>query len=68
MEALRKDEVTRLTEPFEVARRVAVERMVEHALSFGRHAVVGPRLDSTDMGEQQGVAKIVAYGTAIVSN
>ena len=42
--------------------------MVEHALSFGWHAVVGPRLDATDMGEQRGMVRIVAYGTAIVSN
>ncbi len=40
--------------------------MVEHAQGFGANAVVGLRFDSTDMGEQQGMAEIVAYGTAIV--
>ena len=58
MEALRKGEVTRLTEPFKDVRRLAVERMVEHAVSFGRHAVVDPRLDSTEMGEQQGWSRL----------
>ena len=68
MKALRKGEVTQFTETLEEARRVAVERMVEHAQSLGANAVVGLRFDSTDMGEQQGMAEIVAYGTAIVVN
>ena len=66
MKALRKGEVTQFTETLEEARRVAVERMVEHARTLGANAVVGLRFDSTDMGEQQGMAEIVAYGTAIV--
>lgn len=66
--ALRKGEVRQFTETLEEARRVAVERMVEHAKELGANAVVGVRFDSTDMGEQQGMAEIVAYGTAIVIN
>ncbi|MEA2023941.1 MAG: YbjQ family protein [Actinomycetota bacterium] len=66
IKALRKGEVKQFTETLEEARRVAVERMVEHAQSLGANAVVGLRFDSTDMGEQQGMAEIVAYGTAIV--
>jgi len=66
--ALRKGEVAQFTETLEEARRVAVERMVEHAQELGGNAVVGLRFDSTDMGEQQGLAEIVAYGTAIVIN
>ncbi len=66
MKALRKGEVKQFTETFEEARRLAVERMVEHAQALGGNAVVGLRFDSTDMGEQQGMAEIVAYGTAII--
>lgn len=54
------------TEALEEARHVAVERMVEHAQGLGVNAIVGLRFDSTDMGEQQGMAEIVAYGTAII--
>ena len=64
--ALRQGEVKEFTETLEEARRVAVERMVAHAKEMGGNAVVGLRFDSTDMGEQQGMAEIVAYGTAIV--
>ena len=64
--ALRRGEVTQFTGTLEEARGTAVERMVEHAIELGGNAVVGVRFDSTDMGEQQGMAEIVAYGTAIV--
>jgi len=64
--ALRKGEVGQFTETLEEARATAVERMVEHAKEMGANAVVGLRFDSTDMGEGQGMAEIVAYGTAIV--
>ncbi|NHZ71207.1 MAG: heavy metal-binding domain-containing protein [Proteobacteria bacterium] len=66
IKALRKGKVEQFTETLEEARRVAVDRMVEHAQALGGNAVVGLRFDSTDMGEQQGMAEIVAYGTAIV--
>ena len=66
LKALRKGEVSQFTETLEEARRVAVERMVEHAQQLGGNAVVGLRFDSTDMGEQQGMAEVVAYGTAVV--
>jgi uncharacterized protein YbjQ (UPF0145 family) len=64
--ALKQGEVKEFTETLEAARAVAVERMVAHARELGGNAVVGLRFDSTDMGEQQGMAEIVAYGTAIV--
>ncbi len=66
LKALRRGEVEQFTETLEEARRVAVERMVEHAQELGANAVVGLRFDSTDMGEQQGMAEIVAYGTAVL--
>ena len=64
--AMKQGEVREFTETLEAARAVAVERMVAHARELGGNAVVGLRFDSTDMGEQQGMAEIVAYGTAIV--
>jgi len=63
--AFKQGEVTEFTGTLEQARRTAVERMVEHAQEIGAHAVVGMRFDSTDMGEQQGMAEIVAYGTGV---
>jgi uncharacterized protein YbjQ (UPF0145 family) len=65
IKALRKGEVKEFTGTLEEARRTALERMVDHAVHLGGDAVVGLRFDSTDMGEQQGMAEIVAYGTAI---
>ena len=66
IKALRRGEVEQFTDTLEEARRVAVDRMVEHAQALGGNAVVGLRFDSTDTGEQQGMAEIVAYGTAVV--
>jgi len=65
IKAFRAGEVTEFTGTLEEARRTAIERLVEHAQEMGGHAVVGLRFDSTDMGEQQGMAEIVAYGTAV---
>jgi len=64
--ALRSGEVKEFTITLEAARHHAVERMVEHAQELGANAVVGLRYDSGDVGEQQGMAEIVAYGTAVV--
>lgn len=64
--ALRKGEVKEFTVTLEAARHHAVERMVERAQEQGANAVVGLRYDSGDVGEQQGMAEIVAYGTAVV--
>jgi uncharacterized protein YbjQ (UPF0145 family) len=38
---------------------------VEDAQSQGADAVVGLRFDSTDMGQSQGMAEILAYGAAV---
>jgi uncharacterized protein YbjQ (UPF0145 family) len=38
--------------------------MIEHAQSQGANAVVGIRFDSSDVGD--GLAEVVAYGTAVV--
>ncbi len=55
-----------LSASLEEARHVALERLVEHAQAQGANAVVGLRFDSTDMGATQGMAEILAYGTAVV--
>jgi uncharacterized protein YbjQ (UPF0145 family) len=65
IKAFRQGEVWEFTGTLEEARRTAIERLVEHAQELGGDAVVGLRFDSTDMGEQQGMAEIVAYGTAV---
>jgi uncharacterized protein YbjQ (UPF0145 family) len=40
--------------------------MIQNATELGANAVIGLRFDSGDVGEQQGMAEIVAYGTAVV--
>ena len=63
--AFRRGEVSEFTQTLEDARRSAIERLVVNAQDLGADAVVGLRFDSTDMGQQQGMAEIVAYGTAV---
>jgi uncharacterized protein YbjQ (UPF0145 family) len=64
--ALRSGEVAEFTITLEQARHHAVERMIADAQRQGANAVVGLRYDSGDIGEQQGMAEIVAYGTVVV--
>ena len=65
IKSLKRGEVHEFSRTLEVARHRAVERMVEEAVALGADAVVGLRFDSGDVGEQQGMAEIVAYGTAV---
>jgi uncharacterized protein YbjQ (UPF0145 family) len=62
--ALHHGEVKEYTGTLEQARRHALDRMIEHAQSQGANAVVGIRFDSSDVGD--GLAGVVAYGTAVV--
>jgi uncharacterized protein YbjQ (UPF0145 family) len=62
--SLRQGEVTEYTEVLEDARRHAIDRMLENARLLNANAVVAMRFDSAEMG--QGLAEIVAYGTAVV--
>jgi uncharacterized protein YbjQ (UPF0145 family) len=62
--SLRQGEVPEYTQVLEDARRHAIDRMLENARLLGANAVVGMRFDSAEMG--QGLAEIVAYGTAVV--
>jgi uncharacterized protein YbjQ (UPF0145 family) len=40
-------------------------RVPSHSTELDANAVVGLRFDSGDVGEQQGMAEILAYGTAV---
>lgn len=64
LKSLRAGEVSEFTEVVDHARRAAVERLVAHAEEMGANAVLGVRFDSSDLGN--GLAEIVAYGTAVV--
>lgn len=64
--ALARGEVTEYTATLAEARHEATVRMVQHASSLGGNAVVAMRYDSGDIGEQGGLAEIVAYGSAVV--
>ncbi len=54
-------EFTRLAED---TRRHAIDRMVENARAQGANAVIMMRFDSSELG--QGLAEVVAYGTAAI--
>lgn len=47
----------------EAARHEAYVQMMQHAEQLGAHAVIGMRYDATDF--MQGVAEVLAYGTAV---
>ena len=64
--AFKRGEVSQFTETLQENRQAAVERMIDNAKELGANGVVGMRFDSTDMGENQGMAEIVAYGTGVV--
>ena len=64
MRSLKAGEVPQFTEVVEQARAHAVERLIAHAQQLGGNAVIGVRFDSSDVGN--GLAEIVAYGTAVV--
>jgi len=62
--ALKAGEVPQYTQLLEDSRRHALDRMLENARLMGANAVAGMRFDSAEIG--QGLAEIVAYGTAVV--
>jgi uncharacterized protein YbjQ (UPF0145 family) len=61
--SLKAGEVPEYTQVVEEARRHALLRLVEHAQQLGGNGVIGVRFDSSDVGN--GLAEIVAYGTAV---
>lgn len=62
--SLRQGEVPEYTQVLEDARRHAIDRMLENARLLGANGIVAMRFDSAEMG--QGLAEIVAYGSAVV--
>ena len=56
--------ITLWSELCELTRREAYELMAQHAMAAGGNAVVAMRYDATEIA--QGVAEVLAYGTAVV--
>ena len=56
-------EIREYAELLAQARREALERMVTHAEGLGADAVVGVRYNTANV--MQGVAEMLAYGTAV---
>lgn len=57
-------EITGYTEMMNEARKVATERLLQDAEELGANAVIGFRLQTSQV--MQGAAEIIAYGTAVV--
>jgi uncharacterized protein YbjQ (UPF0145 family) len=64
LRALKAGEVPEYTQLLEDSRRHAMDRLLENAKAMGANAVLGMRFDSSEIG--QGLAEIVAYGTAVI--
>ncbi len=56
-------EVKSYTQMISEARNIATQRMVEEATKIGADAIVGVRYGSSSI--MQGMAEIIAYGTAV---
>jgi uncharacterized protein YbjQ (UPF0145 family) len=63
--SLKAGEVPQYTELLEDTRRHAMDRMIQNARLLGGNAVIGMRFDSAEVAD--GLAEIVAYGTAVVA-
>ncbi len=57
-------DITLFTEMCERTRSDAFERMIAHAIEIGANGVIGVRYDANEV--MQGVAEVLAYGTAVV--
>src|SRR5580693_2042278 len=57
-------DITLFTEMCEKTRSDAFERMIAHAIQIGANGVIGVRYDANEI--MQGVAEVLAYGTAVV--
>ncbi len=64
LRSLRAGEVPQFTNVVEMARDTAIERLEAQVRELGGNAVLGVRFDSSDVGD--GLAEVVAYGTAAV--
>ena len=56
--------ITIYTELCEQARQEAFELMIKHAQELGANAIIGMRYDANEIAD--GVAEVLAYGTAVV--
>lgn len=57
-------EILSYTEMMDDARKIATERLIQDAEELGANAVVGFRLQTSQV--MQGAAEIIAYGTAVI--
>lgn len=57
-------EIVSYTEMMDDARKIATERLLKDAEELGATAVVGFRLQTSQV--MQGAAEIIAYGTAVI--
>src|SRR6201986_3003945 len=57
-------DITLFTDMCEKTRSDAFERMIAHAIEIGANGVIGVRYDANEI--MQGVAEVLAYGTAVV--
>jgi uncharacterized protein YbjQ (UPF0145 family) len=57
-------ELPEYTKLFAEAREQALDRLLEEAASFGAHAVVGLRFQTSQITD--GAAELLAYGTAVL--
>jgi uncharacterized protein YbjQ (UPF0145 family) len=64
LQTLSGGNITLFTELCEESRQEAYALMLEHAKQRGANAVIGMRYDTTEL--MQGVAEVLAYGTAVV--
>ena len=64
LQSLLGGNITLWTELCEHARQEAFALMAQHALEAGGNAVIAMRYDTTEIA--QGVAEVLAYGTAVV--
>ena len=58
-------DITLFTDMCEKTRSDAFERMIAHAIDIGANAVIGVRYDANEV--MQGVAEVLAYGTAVIA-
>lgn len=57
-------DITLFTEMCEKTRADAFERMIAHAMEIGGNGIISVRYDANEI--MQGVAEVLAYGTAVV--
>ena len=57
-------DITLFTEMCETTRADAFERMIAHAMEIGANGIIAVRYDANEI--MQGVAEVLAYGTAVV--